>query len=321
MIQNRMNSSDPTTSSASDSKPVHVIAHTHWDRSWYWPIERFRVKLVECVKAVVRELRTHPDYRFTFDGQALMLEDYLKVCPEDREFLVECARAGRIELGPMYCLADVYCVGGEALIRNIQIGQAWAENFGGEPGSVLHMPDTFGIIPEMPSLVEGFGFSAFTFMRGVRGQVPGLVTMEELKGIEPQIPEKPRFFQWMGQDGSRALTIRLRQGYASAAHSLFFNPETGGYDYDKYVNRLKEAAAEWDNPKHDVVLLMAGVDHQIPWHRQAEAQQQASRESDYHFKFSSLTDAAAHLSQTDTTDLPVCDATSEGVQVFMIIVA
>lgn len=293
--------------SQTERKLVHVIAHTHWDRSWYWPVERFRVKLVECVKAVVRELRAHPDYRFTFDGQALMLEDYLAVCPEDRDFLQECAREGRIELGPMYCLADVYCVGGEALIRNIQIGREWADQFGGTPGQVLHMPDTFGIIPEMPTLVEGFGFSAFTFMRGSRGQVPGLVDMAEIKGAERQIPADTRFFHWVGSDGARASTIRLREGYASAHYSSCLNRERGDFDFEKYVGVLIDAAAKWDTPAHEVVLLMAGVDHQIPWERQAEAQREASCRSEYDFQFSSLTEVATHLAETDNSEWPICE--------------
>ena len=101
---------------------ILVVPHTHWDRAWYWPTERFRIKLIECVRAVMRELKADPDYKFTFDGQVLPLEDYLAVCPEDTEFFQEAARTGRIAIGPMYCLSDVYCTGGEALIRNLLLG-------------------------------------------------------------------------------------------------------------------------------------------------------------------------------------------------------
>ncbi|MDF3059164.1 MAG: alpha-mannosidase [Rariglobus sp.] len=286
--------------------PVHVIAHTHWDRAWYWPFERFRLKLIECVKAVVRDLKAYPDYRFNFDGQTLMLEDYLQVCPEDRSFLQQCAVEGRIKIGPMFCLSDVYCTGGEALIRNLLLGRKWCEAFGGGYSRVLHMPDTFGIIPEIPMLAAGFGFSAFSFMRGVAGQVPGLVTMEALQGIDPQIPADTRWFHWDTPDGSRITTLRLRQGYASAAYGGFLERATGEINFERYVGRLQEAVAEWNRPAHDVILLMAGVDHQIPWSRQAQAQALATTRSDYEFRFSSLDSVADALAATSGSDWPVC---------------
>ena len=201
-------------------KKVHVNAHTHWDRSWYWPFERFRVKLVECVKAVIRELKTHPDYSFNFDGQVMMLDDYLQVCPEDRDYLQQCARQGRIKLGPMYCLSDVYCTGGEALIRNILLGKQWCDQFGGGFSRVLHMPDTFGITPCMPMIAAGTNMKAFSFMRGTAGQVPGLVDMVNIQNINPQLPEDTRYFIWRSPDGSEITAIRLRDGYANAAASM-----------------------------------------------------------------------------------------------------
>lgn len=290
-----------------NKKPVHVIAHTHWDRSWYWPFERFRLKLVECVKAVVRELKAHPDYQFNFDGQVLMLEDYLQVCPEDRAYLQDCARNGRIKIGPMYCLSDVYCTGGEALIRNILIGKQWCEAFGGGYSRVLHMPDTFGITPCMPMIAAGFGMQAFVFMRGTAGQVPGLVNMQNIQGITPQIPEDTRFFLWRSPDGSEIATIRLREGYASAAAGMGFDPAKGAIVRERYAERLIAAAREWDTPPHDVVLLMAGVDHQIPWEGQADSQVAATAASDYDFRFSSLDACAAQLHSTDRTAWPVCE--------------
>ncbi|MDX2110541.1 MAG: hypothetical protein SFY80_09910 [Verrucomicrobiota bacterium] len=293
-------------------KAVHVIAHTHWDRSWYWPFERFRIKLVECVKAVVRELKAHPDYSFNFDGQILMLEDYLHVCPEDREYLQQCARDGRIKIGPMYCLSDVYCTGGEALIRNIQIGKLWCEQFGGGYSRVLHMPDTFGITPAMPMIAAGLGMKAFVFMRGVAGEVPGLTDMNKLQGIVPQIPEGTRFFNWVTPDGSTIPTVRLRHGYASAAASGFYESTTGTIHFERYVEHLQKAASEWDRPAHAVVLLMAGVDHMIPWERQAESMAVASRASTYDFHFSSLEDVADDLAKDDASTWPVCQGEFHG---------
>jgi len=288
-------------------KVVHVIAHTHWDRAWYWPFERFRVKLVECVKAVVRDLKAHPDYQFVFDGQVLMLEDYLVVCPEDRPYLQECARAGRIKIGPMYCLSDIYCTGDEALIRNLLLGQEWCRAFGGGCSRVLHMPDTFGITPCMPMIAAGFQMRAFTFMRGLAGEMPGLVDMKTIQGIEPQIPRDTRYFLWRAPDGSVIPTIRLREGYASACWLGAFEHATGEVNPARYVENLREAAAKWDTPPHPVALVMAGVDHQIPWAGQAAAQAAATASSPYEFRFSNLDLVADALATDDESRWPACE--------------
>ena len=285
-------------------KRAHVVVHTHWDRSWYWPMERFRVKLVSCVKAVVQELRQNPDYQFTFDGQVLMLEDYLEVCPEDGETLRQAARDGRIRIGPLYCLADVYCTGGEALIRNLLIGKEWCTTFGGGYSRVLHMPDTFGITPSMPMIAAGFGMTAFSFMRGVAGQVPEPHSMREVATGEAQIPEGTRFFIWRCRDGSEVVTIRFRHGYGSAAAIRHYDPTLGEIRSADYVERLRQAAAEWDDPAHPVVLLMAGTDHMVPWAGQAAAMGEASREGAYEFTFSNLDEVAEELRRTDLNALP-----------------
>ena len=34
--------------------PVHLVPHTHWDREWYLPFQRFRLKLVRLVDGAAR---------------------------------------------------------------------------------------------------------------------------------------------------------------------------------------------------------------------------------------------------------------------------
>ncbi len=286
-------------------KTAHVIAHTHWDRAWYWPLERFRVRLVECVKAVIRELRTHPDYIFTFDGQTLMLEDYLEVCPEDRGYLQQCAREGRISIGPMYVLSDLYCTGGEALVRNLLIGAQWCREFGAEPARVLHMPDTFGITPCIPMIARGFGMRSFSFMRGIPGEVPGLTDMVRVDGGTRQ--QDRRFFLWRSADGSEIPVITLREGYASAAARIGREPGSAKPSEERYAGALVEAAKKWDDPPGMPVLLMAGVDHQIPWSGQRGAMERAGELGDYTFSFSTLDRVASEAFGAGLHALPCCD--------------
>jgi alpha-mannosidase len=284
---------------------ILVVPHTHWDRAWYWPTERFRIKLIECVRAVIRELKADPDYRFTFDGQVLPLEDYLAVCPEDAEFFQEAVRSGRIAIGPMYCLSDVYCTGGEALIRNLLIGKKWCTRFGGGYQPVLHMPDTFGITPSMPMIAAGFDMKAFVFMRGLAGQVPGLTDMITIQGMKPQLPNGTRHFIWQTPDGSEIRTINLRDGYANAAYRGTVDPVTDQLNVEKYAALLVDAAQKQDDGAGAPLLLMAGVDHQIPHEGQGDSMQLASKKSRYDFTYSRLEDAADALQEADATQWTV----------------
>ena len=74
---------------------------THWDREWYEPFQEFRMWLVELVDDLLDLLERQPAYTcFHLDGQAVVLEDYLRVRPENRDRLVAQMRAGRIVAGP-----------------------------------------------------------------------------------------------------------------------------------------------------------------------------------------------------------------------------
>jgi alpha-mannosidase len=87
-----------------DSRPwrLWVVPHTHWDREWYLPLEDFRIRLAQVVDEVIETLEARPEYRFTLDGQAIVLEDYLEIRPEMEGRLRALLASGRIETGPSY---------------------------------------------------------------------------------------------------------------------------------------------------------------------------------------------------------------------------
>ena len=95
----------PQRSPLSMTLDVHIVSHTHWDREWYHPLERFRQRLV----ALIDELLDDPPAggeSFLLDGQAIVIDDYLDVRPERAARLAQLLRDGRLEAGPWYVLAD-----------------------------------------------------------------------------------------------------------------------------------------------------------------------------------------------------------------------
>ncbi len=147
---------------------VYVVAHTHWDREWYHPAERFRQRLV----ILVDELLDDPppaDASFLLDGQGVVLDDYLDVRPERAAELSALLREGRLEAGPWYVLADELIPSGEALVRNLLAGRASVRKLRGEPPSVLYCPDSFGHPAALPDLAHGFGCELIVLWRGYGG--------------------------------------------------------------------------------------------------------------------------------------------------------
>src|SRR5687768_8916048 len=146
---------------------VHIVPHTHWDREWYLPFERFRQRLV----ALVDELLDTPADRSSFllDGQAILLDDYLAVRPDREAQLRSALAGGALEAGPWYVLADEILPSGEALVRNLLAGGRAVRARGGSPLSVLYCPDSFGHPADLPALAEGFGLSLIVLWRGLGG--------------------------------------------------------------------------------------------------------------------------------------------------------
>ncbi len=144
-----------------------VISHTHWDRAWYVPFQQFRVALVKLVDQVLGLLDSDPAFRcFMLDGQTIVLEDYLEVRPDRRDTIVHHVRAGRLQIGPWYVLADEFLVSPESLVRNLQVGRAMARDLGGSLDEG-YVPDAFGHIAQLPQILRGFGIDSAFLWRGL----------------------------------------------------------------------------------------------------------------------------------------------------------
>ena len=197
-----------------------LVPQTHWDREWYLPFQEFRIRLVRLTDKLLDILDTDPEYRsFTFDGQTVVLEDYLAIRPQERDHLKKYVEEGRILVGPWYVLPDEFLVSGEAVVRNLMLGHKISEEFG-RTMKAGYVPDPFGHVSQLPQILMGFGIGNVFFTRGMGDEAD----------------EMHSEFWWEGADGTKVLAVNQVNTYCNA-HSVGYElaGEKVSVDFDKAV--------------------------------------------------------------------------------------
>jgi alpha-mannosidase len=179
----------------------HLVFHTHWDREWYLPRAALTARLVPVVDQLIDALEQDSAFRtFLLDGQTVLLEDYLRIRPDQEARVRALVGAGRLGTGPWYVLADELIPSGEALIRNLLIGTAASRRLGRRL-DVLYSPDAFGHPAALPALAAQFDIRFGVVWRG----------------LAPRRDDGD-LFRWAAPDGSDILLYQLpRDGYEIGA--------------------------------------------------------------------------------------------------------
>ncbi|NJP95727.1 alpha-mannosidase [Nonomuraea sp. FMUSA5-5] len=222
------------------STEIVVVPHTHWDREWYEPFQRFRLRLVALLDEVLDTMEREPAYHFTLDGQLACVDDYLEVRPENRDRVAALVRSGRLAVGPWQILLDEFLCSGETIIRNLELGMARADRLGGAM-PVGYLPDMFGHTAQMPQILRKAGLTHACVYRGV----PSAVTTD--------------VFAWVAPDGTAVRTQYLPAGgYGNGAY-LFSEGEGLAERAAGFVRTMRE----WHGPEGPL-LAMYGTDHSAP---------------------------------------------------------
>jgi hypothetical protein len=148
--------------------------------------------LVYMIDMLLDILEQEPEFKsFHMDSQTIPMQDYLEIRPERREQVVQYIEEGRLLIGPWFVLPDEFCVGGEALVRNLLLGHRQARELGGV-SKTGYSPFGWGQISQMPQLYRGFGIPFASFYRGINTDVA---------------PNSE--FRWQSPDGTEIVGSRL----------------------------------------------------------------------------------------------------------------
>lgn len=224
-------------------KPTyHIVSHSHWDREWYFPFDRFRAMLVEMIEDLIGIFQKDRAFRsYTLDGQMAAVLDYLEVRPDRRKTIEKLVRQKKLFIGPWYILQDEFLASGEGQIRNLLLGTRYGKGFGGVM-KLGYIPDQFGHIAQMPQILRGFGLDAAMFYRGFGGE-PG---------------QTPSEYWWIGPDGSKVLLHHMpRDGYSAG----YFGTD----DEEVVIRKFRRMQKELDERSTTSQrLFFNGGDHHWP---------------------------------------------------------
>lgn len=240
---------------------VHIIAHAHWDREWYLPLEIHRARLIDQLDNVLELLADDPSYTYHLDGQMIAVEDYLKIRPEKEDLIKKYVREGRLHIGPWYVLQDEFLTTGEANVRNLLCGMKTAGQYG--PICMIgYLPDAFGNVGQMPQLFAQAGMKAAAFGRGVT--------------LRPEAPDPENHFpaysefSWQSPDGSSVPAIFF-SGWYNNGQEIPADPETAKVWWDERLTHARQYASSGH------LLFLNGSDHQPVQKNIAEALETARK--------------------------------------------
>ncbi|PPA70317.1 glycoside hydrolase family 38 C-terminal domain-containing protein [Jeotgalibacillus proteolyticus] len=220
------------------TKKVYVVPHSHWDREWYFTIEDSNLLLVENMDRLLDVMEKDPDYTgYVFDAQSSILDEYLKIRPEEKQRLSALIKAKRIFVGPWYTQADSLLVNRESLIRNLLYGTRIAEKMG-HSMNIGYLPDIFGQNTYLPSIFKGFDIDYSVLQRGI---------------YTDQLKEDLNFI-WQSPDGQSVKANNIYFGYGPGK----FLSSDDDYMDERLLPILEKISTM--NKSTDHLLLPAGGD-------------------------------------------------------------
>ncbi|RAU50124.1 hypothetical protein DBY68_009370 [Pseudocitrobacter sp. RIT415] len=187
-----------------DTRTIHAVSHTHWDREWYFSTLDTQLFALKAFSELIEALENNPRFVFHLDGQSSIFDDFVRLRPEMTERARALVAQKRLLIGPWYTQPDLFNICTESLFRNLRIGMHHAKQ-AGYCMQVLYLPDTFGSHAQLPQIAHAFGLPAILLRRGYDPNVMG-----------------PTELSWEALNGDTVTTVITPFGY-SLAH-----PERGG---------------------------------------------------------------------------------------------
>lgn len=214
---------------------------------------------MSLVRAHCDLARRDPAYTFVL-AEVDYLKPYWDAFPEERAFLRQLLRTGRVEImGGTYNEPNTNLTGAEATVRNAVYGDGFQRAILGASPETAWQLDAFGHDPQFPGLMADAGLSSSSWARGPFHQWGPTLSVF---GEEPRDPNRMQFpaeFSWIAPSGRGLLTAYMVNHYGAgwAIDNAPTLPEAEAAAY-KLFKGLKQVALTRN------VLLPVGGDYAPP---------------------------------------------------------
>ncbi|MBC9726245.1 NEW3 domain-containing protein [Streptomyces sp. TRM68367] len=170
---------------------------------------------MSLVRAHCDLARRDPAYTFVL-AEVDYLKPYWDAFPEERAFLRQLIRTGRVEImGGTYNEPNTNLTGAEATVRNALYGDGFQRGIIGASPQTAWQLDAFGHDPQFPGLMADAGVSSSSWARGPFHQWGPTLSVF---GEEPRDPKRMQFpaeFSWIAPSGRGLLTAYMVNHYGA----------------------------------------------------------------------------------------------------------
>ncbi|MGX1563062.1 glycoside hydrolase family 38 N-terminal domain-containing protein [Streptomyces sp. NPDC055506] len=214
---------------------------------------------MSLVRAHCDLARRDPAYTFVL-AEVDYLKPYWDSFPEERAFLRQLIRTGRVEImGGTYNEPNTNLTGAEPTVRNALYGDGFQRGIIGASPETAWQLDAFGHDPQFPGLMADAGVSSSSWARGPFHQWGPTLSVF---GEEPRDPGRMQFpaeFDWIAPSGRGLLTAYMVNHYGAgwAIDNAPTLPAANAAAYQLF-QRLKQVALTRN------VLLPVGGDYAPP---------------------------------------------------------
>jgi len=140
---------------------VTAIGNCHIDTAWLWPYDETKRKVARSWASQLRLMEKYPSYVFTA-SQAQQYEWLLEYYPALFDQIKAKVRSGQWEIiGGSWVEHDTNMPSGEALGRQMILGQRFYEKHFGQRVKVFWLPDSFGYSGQLPQVLKQSGIEYF----------------------------------------------------------------------------------------------------------------------------------------------------------------
>jgi alpha-mannosidase len=170
---------------------------------------------MSLVRAHCDLARRDPAYTFVL-AEVDYLKPYWDSFPEERAFLRQLIRTGRVEImGGTYNEPNTNLTGAEATVRNALYGDGFQRGVMGASPETAWQLDAFGHDPQFPGLMADAGVTSSSWARGPFHQWGPTLSVF---GEEPRDPGRMQFpaeFSWIAPSGRGLLTAYMVNHYGA----------------------------------------------------------------------------------------------------------